>query len=286
MMNQLNFIPPAGSEKVISAEVAYKSYFGGLSIRKDNKEIDRIEPTVLKAEITPVQYGSTNRNIEVYFSGSYISDNKGSAPGIASVNLSVSKDELYKLNYTINDIGTQVWFGPNGKSINTLFSELSENDKTSLIKRYLADPTIQLWQYDQMYLFKSLILNMDKYKRTSTTIDATVPVFFSSGTAYKKDDGEKFTTNAYSTVLNIWATKNVTNLLVQAAEEYLEKQRLLVQKSTTSKDAQNLIAAAQLIQDENLLLLKKDMSKAEITTELGEKIKVLNEKKMSLQMNE
>jgi hypothetical protein len=286
LINQLNYNPPKGSEKILSADVAYKSYFGGLSLRKDTIEVDRIEPTVLKADISPMQYGSINRTIEVYFSGNFISENKGNAPGIASVNLSVSKDELYKLNYTLSDIGTQVWSGPNGKSINTLFSEMSQNDKNSLIKRYLADTTLQLFQYDQMYLFKSLTLNMDKYKRTSTTIEANVPVFFSSGTAYKKEDGEKFTTNAYSTVLNIWATKNVTYLLVQATEEYLKQQKLLVQSSSTTKDAQNLINAAQLKQDENFLLLKENMTKAQIETELGQKIKLLNEKAKMLQRKE
>jgi hypothetical protein len=286
LINQLNYNPPKGSEKIISADVAYKSYFGGLSLRKDTIEVDRIEPTVLKADITPMQYGSINRTIEVYFSGNFISENKGNAPGIASVNLSVSKDELYKLKYTLNDIGTQVWSGPNGKSINTLFSEMSDIDKNALIKRYLADTTLQLFQYDQMYLFKSLTLNMDKYKRTSTTIEANVPVFFSSGTAYKKEDGENFTTNAYSTVLNIWATKNVTYLLAQAAEEYLKKQKLLVQNSSTTKDAQNLINASQLIQDDNLLLLKNNMTKKQIEAELGQKIELLNEKKIMLLRNE
>jgi hypothetical protein len=286
LINQLNYNPPKGSEKILSADVAYKTYFGGLSLRKDSIEIDRIEPTVLKAEMTPMQYGSINKTIEVYFSSKFISENKGSAPGIASVNLNVSNDELYKLKYTLSDIGTQIWSGPNGKSINILFSEMSDTDKTSLIKRYLADATLQLFQYDQMYLFKSLTLNVDKYKRTSTTIDVNVPVFFSSGTAYKKDDEGNFSTNAFSTVLNIWSTKNVTYLLVQAAQDYLEKQKLLVSNSTTTKDAQNLINATQLIQDENLLLLKKNMTKTQIETELGQKIKVLNEKKLELLKNE
>lgn len=286
LINQLNYNPPKGSEKILSADVAYKTYFGGLSLRKDTIEIDRIEPTVLKAEMTPMQYGSINKTIEVYFSSKFISENKGSAPGIASINLNVSSDELYKLKYTLSDIGTQIWSGPNGKSINILFSEMRDTDKTSLIKRYLADPTLQLFQYDQMYLFKSLTLNIDKYKRTSTTIDASVPVFFSSGTAYKKDDEGNFSTNAYSTVLNIWATKNVTYLLVQAAQDYLEKQKLLVNNSTTTKDAQNLINAAQLIQDGNLLFLKKDMTKTQIEAELGQKIRVLNDKKLELQRNE
>lgn len=286
LINQLNYNPPKGSEKILSADVAYKTYFGGLSLRKDTIEVDRIEPTVLKAEINPMQYGSINKTIEVYFSSNFISENKGSAPGIASVNLNVSKDELYKLKYTLNDIGTQIWSGPNGKSINILFSEMNETDKTSLIKRYLADTTLQLFQYDQMYLFKSLTLNVDKYKRTATTIDANVPIFFSSGTAYKKEDGYNFSTNAYSTVLNIWATKNVTYLLVQAAQDYLEKQKLLVTNSTTTKDAQNLINASQLIQDENLLLLKNNMTKSQIEAELGQKIKVLNDKKIELQKNE
>jgi len=286
LINQLNYNPPKGSEKIISADVAYKSYFGGLSLRKDTIEVDRIEPTVLKADITPMQYGSINRIIEVYFSGNFITENKGNAPGIASVNLNVSKDELYKLKYTLNDIGTQVWSGPNGKSINTLFSEMSEIDKNALIKRYLADSTLQLFQYDQMYLFKSLTLNMDKYKRTSTTIEANVPVFFSSNTAYKKEDGENFTTSAYSTVLNIWATKNVTYLLAQATEEFLMKQKSLVQNSSTTKDAQNLINAAQLIQDDNYLFLKDNMTKKQIELELGQKIKLLNEKKIKLQRTE
>jgi hypothetical protein len=178
------------------------------------------------------------------------------------------------LKYTLNDIGTQIWSGPNGKSINLLFSEMNETDKTSLIKRYLADTTLQLYQYDQMYLFKSLTLNVDKYKRTATIIDANVPVFFSSGTAYKKEDGYNFSTNAYSTVLNIWATKNVTYLLVQAAQDYLEKQRLLVNNSTTTKDAQNLINASQLMQDGNLLMLKKNMTKSQIEEEIGQKNRI------------
>lgn len=283
LINQLNYNPPKGSSKIIAADNAYKTYFGGLSLRKDTVEIDRIEPTVLKSEVTPLQYGSINRTIEVYFSGNFISDNKGNAPGIASVNLNVSRDELYKLKYTLSDIGTQVWSGPGGKSINTLFNEMSELDKTALVKRYLADTTLTLFQYDQMYLFKALTLTMDKYKRTSTTVDASVPVFFSSGTAYKKEDGENFTTNSFSTVLNIWSTKNVTYLLVQAAQEYLEKQKSLVESSTTSRDAQNIINATFLADETTFLNFKPNMTKGQIGQEFTEKIKILKDKQLTLE---
>jgi hypothetical protein len=286
LISQLNFSPPKGSEKILSADVAYKSFFGGLSLRKDSFEIDRIEPTVLKSEVTPLQFGSINRTIEVYFSGNFISDNKGAAPGIASVNLNVSRDGLYKLKYTLSDIGTQVWSGVNGKSINTLFNEMSELDKNTLIKRFLADTTLQLFQYDQMYLFKLMTLSMDKYKRTSSTIEANVPVFFSGGTAYKKEEGQNFSTNAYSTVLNIWATKNVTYLLVQATQEFLEKQKSLVANSSTNRDAQNLINALDLKQDNNLILIRDNMTKSQIENEFIQKINLLKDKQQTLERNQ
>ncbi|HEY8401693.1 MAG TPA: hypothetical protein VIK89_10545 [Cytophagaceae bacterium] len=287
LINQLNYTPPKGSEKILSADVAYKTFFGGLSLRKNGEEIDRIEPTVLKAEISPIQFGSLNRTIEVFFSGNFISDNKGTAPGIASVNLNVSRDELYKLKYTLNDIGTQVWSGPNGKSINALFNEMSEIDKISLVKRYLRDTTLQLFQYDHMYLFKSMTLNVDKYKRTSTTIEANVPVFFSSGTAFKKEDGENFSTNAYATVLNIWATKDVTHLLVQATKEYLEKQKVIIANSTTNRDAQNIVNALDLKQDDNsLLMISDNMTKSQIETEFLRKINLLKDKQSIIEGNQ
>lgn len=280
LMTQLNFNPPAGSEKVLSADVAYKSFFGGLSLKKNGVEVDRIEPTVLKAEVKPIQFGSINKTIEVYFTGNFISDNKGAAPGIASVNLNVSRDELYKLKYVLNDIGTQVWSGP---SINVLFRDLDEVDKNALVKRYMADTTLKLFQYDQMYLFKSMTLNVDKYKRTSTTIEANVPVFFSSETAYKKDGGESFSTNAYATTLNVWAAKDVTYLLVQATADYLEKQRAAIANSTTNRDAQNVINALNLKQENNLLILTDNMTKSQIGTELNQKINLLKDKQLTLE---
>jgi len=286
LISQLNFSPPKGSGKILSADVAYKTFFGGLSLRKDSLEIDRIEPTVLKAEVNPIQFGSINRTIEVYFSGNFISDNKGAAPGIASVNLNVSMDELYKLKYTLSDIGIQVWTGANGKSINTLFNEMSELDKNSLIKRYLADTTLQLFQYDKMYLFKALTLNMDKYKRTSATIQANVPVFFSNGTVYQQEVVGTFSTNADSTVLNIWATRNVSYLLVHATQEYLEKQKALIANSTTNRDAQNLIKALDLKQDNNLLLIRDNMTKSQIEIELNQKINLLKDKELKLERNQ
>lgn len=281
LINELNFNPPKGSEKVLSADVAYKSFFGGLSIQKNNVEIDRIEPSVLKAEMSPVQYGSTNRTIEVFFTGDFISDNKGTAPGIASINLNVSRNELYKLKYTLNDIGVQVWTGQNGKSINTLFNEMSEIDKTSLAKRFIEDPSIKLFQYDHMYLFKSMTLSTDKYKRTNSTLEANVPVFFSSNTAFKKEDGETFTTSAYSTVLNIWATKDVTHLLVQATQDYLEKQKSLITQSSTNKDAQNLLNALDIKRVNGFLDLNDNMTKNQIETELNQKILLLKNKQLN-----
>ena len=124
----------------------------------------------------------------MFFSGDFISQNNGEVPGIASASINTSSNELYKLKYNLNDIGTVVWTPKDGKSITTLFSEMSKIDKQAIIKRYLNDSTLTLHQYDHMYLFETLNLQVDKYKRTTTTIDANVPVFFTNNTAFKKED--------------------------------------------------------------------------------------------------
>lgn len=275
LVSQLNFSPPSGSEKVMSAEMAYKTYFGALSLRKGDVEVDRIEPNVLKAEVTPVQYGTLNKTVELFFSGNFISDNKGTAPGIASVNLNVAKDELYKLKYNLSGIGNIVWSNSQNKSIAKLFSELDDINKQSLALRYLSDTTLKMYQYDNMYLFNLANLQVEKYKRTSTTIDASVPVFFSSNTAFKKEDGENYTTSAATTVLNIWATKDLTYLLAENAKNYLAKQKQSILNSSTSKDAQNVLGGITGVIRRSIDL-PETATKDQILREINTKIKDLD----------
>lgn len=271
LITQLNFNPPKNSKKIMSADVAYNTYFGGLSLRKDSVEIDRIEPAVIKSNVTPIQYGSINKTIEVFFSGDFISQNNGEVPGIASASINTSSNELYKLKYNLNDIGTVVWTPKDGKSITTLFSEMSKIDKQAIIKRYLNDSTLTLHQYDHMYLFETLNLQVDKYKRTSTTIDANVPVFFTNNTAFKKEDSETFITTANNTVLNIWAEKNVTNLMAQAAKEYLEEQEKLISLAKSNSDAQEI--AESVLDKDNAITPVENITKNEILKNVKREIK-------------
>ena len=271
LITQLNFNPPKNSKKIMSADVAYNTYFGGLSLRKDSVEIDRIEPTVIKSNVTPIQYGSINKTIEVFFSGDFISQNNGEVPGIASASINTSSNELYKLKYNLNDIGTVVWTPKDGKSITTLFSEMSKIDKQAIIKRYLNDSTLTLHQYDHMYLFETLNLQVDKYKRTTTTIDANVPVFFTNNNAFKKEDSETFITTANNTVLNIWAEKNVTNLMAQAAKEYLEEQEKLISLAKSNSDAQEI--AESVLDKDNAITPVENITKSEILKNVKREIK-------------
>jgi hypothetical protein len=274
IISQLNFNPPANSKKVMSAEIAYNAYFGGLSLRKDSVEIDRIEPFVLKSKVSPIQYGSINKTIEVFFSGDFISNNKGEVPGIASVSINTSRNELYKLKYNLNDIGTIVWSNTNGKSVTTLFSELGKIDKVALINRYLNDSTLTLYQYDHMYLFESLTLQVDKYKKTSTIIDANVPIFFANNTAFKKENNRTFITTSNNTVLNIWAEKDVTNLMVQAAKDYLIEQEKIISLAKSNKDAQ--IIAESIFEKQNKITPIENTTKKNILENVNIEILRLN----------
>lgn len=278
LLNALNYNPPKGSNKVMSSDIAFKSFFGGLCLRKDTIDLDRLEPSVLKSEMNPIQYGSINRSISTYFSGNFLSDNKAGAPGIANVSGSVQRDELYKLTYDVNDIGTLVWSPPNGKSIGQLFNELNEIDKIGWVKRYIADSTLKMFQYDHIYLFKTMDVFVDKYKRTSTTVDANVPIFFSSNTAFKKDEGGSFKVNATTTALNIWSEKDITYLLVQTAQAYLEKQKAIIQQTTTNKDAQNVINSTFKFDDTNIIATNEKSTKSDILNNLNNRIKILKTK--------
>ncbi len=269
LIDALNYSPPSKSEKVMSSDVAFKSFFGGLFLKKDSSVIDRLEPTVLKAEMNPIQYGSINRTIDLYLSGSFLTSTKAAAPGIASVSATAQSDELYKLSYSVNDIGTLVWSPPNGKSIAQLFNELDEVDKEGWVKRYIADTTLRMCQYDNIYLFKTMTISVDRLKRTSTVIDASVPVFFSNNTSFKKEDGESFNINATTTALNVWSSKDVTYLLVQAARDYLEKQKVAVQNATTNQDAENLINSTLKLNNTSLLKTPTNATKTEIVTKLN-----------------
>lgn len=274
VISQLNFNPPSGSKKIMSADIAYNTYFGGLSLRKDSIEIDRIEPSVLKSQVSPIQYGSINKTIEVFFSGNFMTNNKGEVPGIASVSINALSNELYKLKYNLNDIGMIVWTPTNGKSVTTLFSELSKIDKLALVKRYLNDSTLTLHQYDHMYLFETLTLQVEKYKRTSTIIDANVPIFFTNSTAFKKEDSETFITTANNTVLNIWAEKNVTNLMVQATKEYLEEQEILISSAQSNREAQTI--AEFVFEKQNSITPVENISKKDILKNVNNEVKRLN----------
>ena len=274
LISQLNFNPPKDSKKIMSADIAYNTFFGGLSLRKDSVEIDRIEPTVIKSKVSPIQYGSINKTIEVFFSGDFITQNNGEVPGIASASINASNNELYKLKYNLNDIGTVVWSTANGKSITKLFSEMDKIDREALIKRYLNDSTLTLHQYDHMYLFETLTLQVEKYKRTSTTIDANVPIFFTNNTAFKKEDSETFLTTANNTVLNVWSEKDVTNLMVQAAKEYLEEKEKLIRLAQTNNDAQKI--AESVFEKENKITPVENISKKNILKNVNNEIKRMN----------
>lgn len=274
LISQLNFNPPKDSKKIMSADIAYNTYFGGLSLRKDSIEIDRIEPTVVKSKVSPIQYGSINKTIEVFFSGDFITQNNGEVPGIASASINASNNELYKLKYNLNDIGTVVWSTANGKSITKLFSEMDKIDREALIKRYLNDSTLTLHQYDHMYLFETLTLQVEKYKRTSTTIDANVPIFFTNNTAFKKEDSETFLTTANNTVLNVWSEKDVTNLMVQAAKEYLEEKEKLIKLARNNNDAQKI--AESIFEKQNEITPVENISKNDILKNVNNEIKRMN----------
>lgn len=74
-------------------------------------------------------------------------------------------------------------------------------------------------------------------------------------------------------------------LLIQATQEYLEKQKALIANSTTNIDAQNLIKALDLKQDNNLLLIRDNMTKSQIEIELNQKINLLKDKELTLERN-
>ena len=122
-----------------------------------------------------------------------------------------------------------------------------------------------------MYLFETLNLQVDKYKRTTTTIDANVPVFFTNNTAFKKEDSETFITTANNTVLNIWAEKNVTNLMAQAAKEYLEEQEKLISLAKSNSDAQEI--AESVLDKDNAITPVENITKSEILKNVKREIK-------------
>lgn len=253
LLDQINYNPPTGSQIVMDAEAAYKDYFGGLSLRQNGKEVYRIEPTILKSDVSPIQYGPFSNAISLYLSGKFMSTNKASVPGIVGLGGNISNEKLYKLVYNVNQIGTVIWTPPGGKSIVTLFKELNSDEKNSLIKRFLADPSLKMYQYDHIYILKQLDLQIDSYTKANTVIDVSVPVFLSSNTSFTKDNENSYHTSVVSTTLNIWAEKDVTILLVDAAKDYLAEQQRLVEAATTSKDAQAVVKNAFKVDNVNVL---------------------------------
>ncbi|MET1259420.1 hypothetical protein ABV409_08760 [Flagellimonas sp. DF-77] len=271
LLKAISDTPPENSRKVIPADDAYNTFFGGLSIRdKEGNEIDRIDASVLKAVKNPIQYGNLDKKIEAFFTGSFLTKNNGEVPGIASASIAVNSSRGYKLKYDLNDIGTRVWSGPNGKSIDELFSQLNPIVKNGVVKRYLADTTLTMHQLDHLYLFQSAIISVEKYKSSKTIIDATVPVFLSSSSAFEKEEGGDDTTASTNTVLNIWSKKDVTYLLVQAAKDYLEKQKEIIAIAKSNSEAQKIAEA--VIGKNNAITPVEKVSKTAILNNVDKEI--------------
>ena len=99
----------------------------------------------------------------------------------------------------------------------------------------------------------------------------TYQFFFTNNTAFKKEDSETFITTANNTVLNIWAEKNVTNLMAQAAKEYLEEQEKLISLAKSNSDAQEI--AESVLDKDNAITPVENITKSEILKNVKREIK-------------